>query len=60
MKMNLWKSLYTGWVYEMDINWMPKCGGWELVGTIEVQFQQKIFKKSIDKVKYIMYNVYIR
>ena len=43
MKMNLWKSTYTGWVYEMDINWMPKCGGWELVGTIEVQFQQKHF-----------------
>ena len=36
MKMNLWKSVYTGWVYERDIDWLPKFGGWELIGTIEV------------------------
>ena len=35
MKKNLWKSTYTGQVYEMSIDWLPQFGGWELVGTIE-------------------------
>lgn len=33
--MNLWKSTYTNEVYKMPVDWMPKFGGWELVGTIE-------------------------
>lgn len=32
---NLWKSVYTGEVYEMDVDWLPQFGGWELIGTIE-------------------------
>ena len=35
MKYNLWKSVYSGEIYEMPIDWLPKFGGWELVGTIE-------------------------
>lgn len=35
MKVNLWKSTLTNQVYEMPIDWLPKFGGWELVGTIE-------------------------
>lgn len=35
MKMNLWKSLYSGITYEMPLDWLPKFSGWELVGTIE-------------------------
>lgn len=35
MKVNLWKSIYTGKVYEMPVDWVPQFGGWELVGTIE-------------------------
>ena len=34
-KINLWKSTITNKVYEMPIDWFPKFGGWELVGTIE-------------------------
>lgn len=34
-KVNLWRSVYTGNVYEADTNWLPKFGGWELIGTIE-------------------------
>ena len=34
-KYNLWKSIPSGKVYEMDIDWMPRFGGWELIGTIE-------------------------
>ena len=34
MKVNLWRSVYTGVVYEMPIDWLPKFGGWELIGTI--------------------------
>jgi hypothetical protein len=35
-KYNLWKSIYTGEVYEIpvDIEYLPKFGGWELIGTI--------------------------
>lgn len=33
-KVNLWKSIYSEQVYEMPLDWMPKFGGWELVGTI--------------------------
>lgn len=34
---NLWKSLYTGCVYEMPLDFLPdpRAKGWELVGTIE-------------------------
>lgn len=35
MKVNLWKSVYTGKVYKMPVDWVPQFGGWELVGTIE-------------------------
>lgn len=31
---NLWKSIYTNKVYEMPIDWLPKFGGWELIGTV--------------------------
>lgn len=34
-KVNLWKSTITNVVYEMPIDWLPRFGGWELVGTIE-------------------------
>lgn len=34
MKVNLWKSVYTGQIYEAPADWLPKFGGWELVGTI--------------------------
>lgn len=34
-KMNLWKSLYTNKIYEMPLDWLPKYGGWELIGTVE-------------------------
>lgn len=34
MKYNLWKSVYTGMVYEISADWLPQYGGWELVGTI--------------------------
>lgn len=35
-KYNLWKSTFTNNVYEMPVDWLPKCyNGWELVGTIE-------------------------
>lgn len=34
MKYNLWKSVYTGVVYEISTDWLPQYGGWELVGTI--------------------------
>ena len=33
--MNLWKSVHTNMVYEMPVDWLPRYGGWELVGTIE-------------------------
>lgn len=39
---NLWKSVYTGIIYEMDIDWLPQFGGWELVGTIEKQCLTKL------------------
>lgn len=35
MKFNLWKSDYTDEVYEMPTDWMPKFGGWTMIGTIE-------------------------
>ncbi len=34
-KYNLWKSIYTDEIYEMPVDWLPKFGGWELIGTIE-------------------------
>ena len=34
-KFNLWKSVYSGQVYEMPLDWLPQFGGWELIGTIE-------------------------
>lgn len=33
-KVNLWKSIYSGQVYEMPLDWMPQFDGWELIGTI--------------------------
>lgn len=36
-KFNLWKSEYTGEIYEMPKDWLPKFGGWVLIGTIEKQ-----------------------
>ena len=35
MKVNVWKSTYSNKIYEMPIDWLPKFGGWELLGTIE-------------------------
>lgn len=35
MKVNVWKSIYSNEIYEMPIDWLPKFGGWELLGTIE-------------------------
>lgn len=35
MKVNLWRSVYSGQVYEMSLDWLPQFGGWELIGTIE-------------------------
>ena len=40
MKKNLWKSVYTGNVYEMPTDWMPKHAGWELVGTVEKKLEK--------------------
>lgn len=35
MKVNVWRSVYTGEVYEMPLDWFPSFDGWELLGTIE-------------------------
>jgi hypothetical protein len=35
-KYNLWKSVMSGHVYPQDVDRLPKFGGWELVGTIEI------------------------
>ena len=34
-KVNLWKSVYTGEIYNASVDWFPKFGIWELVGTEE-------------------------
>lgn len=34
-KYNLWKSILSDQVYKMDLDWMPRFGGWELIGTVE-------------------------
>lgn len=34
-KYNLWKSIPSGQVYKMDLDWVPRFGGWELIGTVE-------------------------
>ena len=34
---NIWKSTYSGEIYEMDVDWLPKFGGWDLIGTREVE-----------------------
>lgn len=34
-KYNIWKSIYTNEIYEMELDWLPRFGGWELIGTIE-------------------------
>ena len=47
MKMNVWKSIYTGEVYEMPMDWMPKFGGWELIGTVEKQERGDGFTSSL-------------
>ena len=33
-KFNLWRSTLSGQVYEMELDWLPRFGGWELIGTI--------------------------
>lgn len=45
MKKNLWKSVYTGNVYEMPVDWMPKFAGWELVGTVKKK-SEKVEKNA--------------
>lgn len=30
---NLWRSVPTGKIYEMPVDWFPKFGGWELIAT---------------------------
>lgn len=47
MKMNVWKSVYTGEVYEMPMDWMPKFEGWELIGTVEKQKRGDRFTSSL-------------
>lgn len=47
MKMNVWKSVYTGEVYEMPMDWMPKFEGWELIGTVEKQKRGDGFTSSL-------------
>lgn len=32
-KVNIWKSVYSGEIYKMPVDWMPQFGGWELIGT---------------------------
>ena len=34
-KFNRWLSVPTGTIYEMETDWLPKFGGWELVGTVQ-------------------------
>ena len=34
-KVNIWRSEYTGEIYKMPIDWLPKFGGWQLIGTEE-------------------------
>lgn len=34
-KVNLWKSEYTGQVYELPVDVLPQFGGWQLIATIE-------------------------
>lgn len=33
-KYNLWHSIPSNLVYEMPTDWMPRFGGWELLGTV--------------------------
>ena len=47
MKMNVWRSTYTGEVYEMPMDWMPKFEGWELIGTVEKQERGDEFTSSL-------------
>lgn len=35
MKVNVWRSIYSGNTYEMPIDWLPSYSGWELIATIE-------------------------
>lgn len=34
-KVNIWRSEYTGEIYKMPVDWLPKFGGWQLIGTEE-------------------------
>ena len=34
-KYNLWRSVYTGQIIEAPVDFLPKFGGWDLIGTIE-------------------------
>lgn len=47
MMMNVWRSIYTGEVYEMPMDWIPKFGGWELIGTVEKQERGDRFTSSL-------------
>ena len=33
-KFNLWRSIPSGQVYKMEADWMPRFGGWELIGSV--------------------------
>lgn len=33
--MNIWKSDYSGEIYEMPTDWLPQFPGWTLIGTKE-------------------------
>ena len=41
-QVSIWKSLYSGDLYKMPKDWMPRFGGWEL--------QAVCFEDEIDKV----------
>lgn len=35
IEMNIWKSDYSGEIYEMPTDWLPQFPGWTLIGTKE-------------------------
>jgi len=41
-KVAIWRSTYSGELYEMPADWMPRFGGWEL--------QALCYEDEIDKV----------
>ena len=32
--LNIWRSTCTGACYGAPLDWMPRFGGWELIGTV--------------------------